>query len=155
MPPSSFRWLHLEQLDRRTGVWRSCLKRAPPPEEGWIHTVRTALGMTQEQLAKRMGVAKSRIGQIEKAEVDGRLTLATLQRAAEALGADTAVGLVPAQPLERQVEAQAERVARQIISDVDHTMALEGQRTSTDHRERSVERFKREILAGPWRVLWR
>lgn len=154
MATNAQRWLRLEQLDRRAAVWRSALQQAPVPQKGWIYTMRTALGMTQEQLAKRMGVAKSRIGQIEKAEVEGSLTIATLRRAAEALGARAVVGMTTEQPLESRIEAQAEQVARRMLSEVDHTMALEAQQTGPAHQQHELKWLKDELLAGPWRVLW-
>lgn len=154
MASTSQRWLRLEQLDRRTAAWRSVSQQASAPQKGWIYTLRTALGMTQEQLAERMGIARSRIGQIEKAEVEGSLTIATLQRAAQALGARAVIGMVPERPLEAVVELQAERVAKGMMADVDHTMSLEAQQTSDSHQIREIKRLKEELLAGPWRLLW-
>ena len=39
------------------------------PPKGWIRAIRDALGMTISQLAKRIGVAHTRIIAIEKDEV--------------------------------------------------------------------------------------
>ena len=36
------------------------------PEEGWLRTVRTALGMTGTQLAKKLGVTKDRFFKSEQ-----------------------------------------------------------------------------------------
>ncbi len=36
------------------------------PQEGWVRTVRTALGMSGPQLARRLGVTKARISKVER-----------------------------------------------------------------------------------------
>lgn len=154
MSKQNQRWLRIEQLDRRTAVWRMSLQQSPPPRKGWIHALRNALGMTHEQLAKRMGVAKSRVGQIELAEVNGSLTLSTFRKALAALSAQPAIGAVPDYSLEEIVGHQADRVAKQLLARVHHTMSLEAQATSSTNLERERKRLKEEILAGPWRNLW-
>ena len=47
------------------------LRDTMPPHKGWIRAIRDALGMTGEQLAKRLGVSKKRISRIEHDEVVG------------------------------------------------------------------------------------
>jgi ribosome-binding protein aMBF1 (putative translation factor) len=64
--------LVLKQLDRQLDAWRQLRESAP--KEGWVRTVRKALGMTTKQLAKRLKVNRSRVVKIEQAETDGALT---------------------------------------------------------------------------------
>ena len=49
-----------------------------PLSEGWLKTVRQAPGMSGPQLAKRLGVTKGRISQAEAAELEGGVTLKTM-----------------------------------------------------------------------------
>ncbi len=49
------------------------------PPEGWLRTVRKALGMSGPQLAKRMGVTRARVAQAEHAELSGGATLKSMQ----------------------------------------------------------------------------
>lgn len=98
------------------------------PRSGWIRAIRDALGMSTSELARRMGVSKARIGQIERGERERTITLATLERAADALGCRVEYVLVPLEPLDDLVWAQAMAKARAEIGAVDHTMELEGQR---------------------------
>ena len=51
-----------------------------------IQRLRTAEGVSQEQLASRAGLHRTYIGAVERAERN--ITLATLERIAEALGVD-------------------------------------------------------------------
>ncbi|MDX1587916.1 MAG: mobile mystery protein A [Oleiphilaceae bacterium] len=154
MSNSSARWLRLEQLDRRMQPFREALQESPPPVKGWIHALRTAQGMSQAELARRMGVSRRRIGAIEQAEVDGSITLATLQKAASALGSQLVFGLATEDNLTKIVEQQAELVAERIMATVHHTMSLEEQATDQAHRQREKQRLKDELLRDSWRKLW-
>ena len=58
------------------------------PKEGWIRTLRKALGMSSPQLAKRLGVSKSQTSQMERMELEDRITLKQLRRVAKALDCD-------------------------------------------------------------------
>ena len=45
------------------------------PPEGWLRTVRNALGMSGAELAKKIGVTRARVTQAEHAELTGGVTL--------------------------------------------------------------------------------
>ena len=53
-----------------------------------IRAAREAAGMSMAELARRAGVSQPTVANWELREQDGRITLATLERAADALGAD-------------------------------------------------------------------
>ncbi len=65
------------------------------PPSGWIKQVRTTLGISGQQMAKRMGVSPSRISQIESAEVEDRVSIKSLRQAAKALGCELVYAIVP------------------------------------------------------------
>jgi predicted DNA-binding mobile mystery protein A len=104
------------------------------PKSGWLKSVRTALGMTLEQLGTRLNnTSKQAAAQLEKNELDGSITLAKLRAAAEALECELIVALRPkAGSTENALRQQAVRKARNIHSDVVHTMALEAQTEGID-----------------------
>lgn len=79
--------LTLKQLDRRLSPWRS-VRRVFAPKLGWVKLIRKSLGLTTVQLGKRLSVHRSRISMIEKAELEGAITLDTLKEVAEALNCD-------------------------------------------------------------------
>ena len=56
------------------------------PPEGWLRTMRKALGMSGAQLARRMGVSRALISQAESNEVSGNVTMKTMQTMAQAMG---------------------------------------------------------------------
>ena len=63
--------------------------------------------MSQYELGQRMGVSQPRVAQIERAEADGSVELATIRRTAAALGCSLRYVLVPDQSLEQMVHRQA------------------------------------------------
>jgi len=88
--------------------------------------------MTQTQLARRIGMARQSLAQLEDNETKNTATLAGLQRAADALGCDLQYVLVPRQPLARMIADQALRRARQKLARVNQSQALEASAMATD-----------------------
>ncbi|MDA8118318.1 MAG: mobile mystery protein A [Actinomycetota bacterium] len=115
------------ELDRKlTSIPRAHLT---PPRNGWVRTIRQALGMSAADLAARMGVTGSAVQDLERAEPDGRVTLDRLNRAAEAMDCDLVYALIPRTSLTNTVERQARaRVAQQIAATA-RSMSLEAQDT--------------------------
>ncbi len=146
------RSLPLQQLDQTLGPWRS-LPRSRP-SGGWLRAVRQALGMTTRQLAKSVGVSQAAVVDAERSEAKGDITLATLQRYAAALDCELKYALVPKRPLQEAVEARADRIARDQVSRVQHSMALEDQSTSKEHLERETAALRRKLLEGKRSRLW-
>lgn len=124
------------------------------PPVGWIQVIRKTVGMTTRQLAERMGVAQSTIVAMEQSEVDGKITLNSLQRAAEALDCELRYVLVPRQELQTKVEQQAALVAKKNISRVAHTMSLEAQEPSDKFKNKLVQDEKVKIMQGRWGKIW-
>jgi predicted DNA-binding mobile mystery protein A len=141
------------QLDEALGPWRQ-LPRATPAS-GWLRAIRQALGLTTRQLAARVGVSQSAVVDVEGNEARGDVTLATLQRYADALNCDLRYALVPRQPLQDMLQQRADEVARQQVERVGHSMALEGQSTSPEFREVEVARLRAMLLDGKPSRLWK
>jgi len=144
--------LALLQLDKTLGPWRS-LPRSRP-SGGWLRAVRQALGITTRQLAKSVGVTQAAVVDAERTEAKGDITLATLQRYAAALDCELSYALVPKRPLQEVVEERADRIARDQVSRVRHSMALEDQSTSKEHFEREIAELRRRLLEGKRSRLW-
>jgi predicted DNA-binding mobile mystery protein A len=109
--------------------------------------------MTTEQLARRIGVTQSRIPVLERAEVGGRITLKSLERAAEALGCRVVYVLIPERPLGETLRLRAERMADRQLDAIGHSMKLEDQAVDDDTRTRQRERLIEQLLQRPSR-LW-
>lgn len=110
--------------------------------------------MTTRQLAKSVGVTQATVVDAERTEAKGDITLATLQRYAAALGCEVRYALVPLRSLEEMVEERADRIAREQVSRVRHSMALEAQSTGQERLEREVAELRRKLLEGKRSRLW-
>ena len=144
--------LPVRQLDKTLAPWQSLsLSR---PTGGWLRAVRNALGMTTRQLAKSVGVTQAAVGDAERTEARGDITLATLRRYAAALGCELNYALVPKGSLQEMIEERADGIARDQVSRVRHSMALEDQATSQEDMKREIEELRRKLLAGRRSRLW-
>jgi predicted DNA-binding mobile mystery protein A len=146
------RTLPIQQLDKALAPWRSLVRTRP--SGGWLRAIRQALGMTTRQLAKSAGVSQAAVSETERTEARGDITLATLQRYATALDCDLVYALVPRRPLWEVVDERADRIARDQVSRVRHTMALENQSTSNELMEREIADLRQRLLEGKRSRLW-
>lgn len=142
-----------QQLDKRLNLLKNSDALARPPR-GWVRAIRQALGMTTAQLGKRIGVTQSRAFDIEKAEVSGKITLDSLERAAKALDCRVVYALVPRQPLETLAEERALKKARSRLQSTSHSMALEAQSVDSEDEKAQVKKLARRLLEKPGSDLW-
>ncbi len=116
------------------------------PAEGWIRTVRKALGMSGAQLANRMGVTRARVAQAEKAELEGGVTLRSMQAAAEAMGCRFVYAVVPPVAVEQVIVEQARKKAMGTVGAAGKHMALENQTVSDSRTRQEVARLTNELI---------
>lgn len=127
----------------------------PTPPEGWLRTVRNALGMSGAQLAKRMGVTRARVAQAEQAELTAGVTLKSMQATAEAMGCRFVYAIVPAGSIEDIVMVQARKKALEIVGTASTHMALESQTLPNDKTAQQVERLTQELAREMPADFWR
>lgn len=149
-----FSQLQITQLDKQLARWRMPA-RPSMPRAGWLRAIRHALGMSTGQFASRLGISQPRVLKLEKAEVDGSVTLASLRKAAEALGCEFVYAVVPREPLATMISKQADRVARAELKSVSHSMALEKQRTGKAVESQQLKALRQRLLTGSRRRLWK
>ncbi len=87
--------------------WRRMLDRTaeqvvglPVPENGWISTMRKALGMSAEHVAARKGVSRNAVYQAERSELEGAVSLKQMDRLAKAMGGTFVYAIVPDEPID-------------------------------------------------------
>lgn len=149
----AFDALRLYQLDQRLEGIRGA-SIPPAPVSGWIKAIRTALGMTATSLAKRLNMTTEGIRQIEKAEAEERVTLATLKKVAEALNCDVRYVLVPRTPLTQMLNDRARELASRELSPVAHHMSLEDQAVKGKAQEAQLSVWANMLLNGSRRDFW-
>ncbi len=136
------------------------------PKEGWLATMRKALGMSGPQMAKRAGVTKAAIYQAERKELMGEVTLNQMEKMASAMGAKFVYSVIPdanaKSPTTQSgpvlvsdlVRAQARMKAEALIGRASTHMALEKQALSDDLNraeiDRLAEKLEREMPSNFW-----
>ena len=145
--------LKLRQLDESLRPVTGDLIPAAP-SHGWLKAIREALGVTTRQFARRVGLANSTVVEAEQSEAAGTISVGQLRRLADALDCDLRYVLIPRTPLSEQVDVQAERKARERVSAVGHTMALEAQRAGSEFEQQQIAAVKDELLRGRRSRLW-
>ncbi len=75
------------------------------------------------------------------------ITLASLQKMAEALNCELRYVLVPRQPLEQMLLDRAREVISEEMRPVEHSMALEDQAVQGANRQRQIDALARLLLA--------
>ena len=143
--------LALRQVENRLKPWRALPPEVPPG--GWIRTIREALGMSARQLAGRLGVTRQALAFMEQREHEGKISLAALSRAADALECDLVYALVPRMALGDYVEAEARKWAMAEVNRIAHTMHLEDQASTDDEVEHLIAERTASLVADPGK-LW-
>jgi predicted DNA-binding mobile mystery protein A len=150
MSPSSTARRH---LDRRFEEFQST-GIPERPAKGWVRAIRDALGMTTRQLAQRIGISQPQVTSLEQDEVSGRITLARLRNAAEALDCRLVHTFIPNRPLEDTVKARAVELADRQLARTQNTMRLEDQAIDKKSLDSQRSRLIEKLLAGNPRRLW-
>jgi len=110
--------------------------------------------MSAAQLGKRLGMGAANVLKLEANEVRRSLTLASLERAAEAMGCRLVYALIPEKSLEARVEEQAARVARAKLERTEHSMLLEDQSVPGNLQELQTVELAKEIKEKLGPELW-
>ena len=148
------RILMMEQLDRKLRDLRP-LAEVIVPERGWLHSIRTALGMSLRQLGERLELTAQSVREIEDREANGSITLRSLRQAANALDLELVYVLLPREDsLGETVEKRAEQMARSIVSRTSASMELEAQEVSSERIETAIRSKAEELIRSMPRYLW-
>jgi len=110
--------------------------------------------MSAAQLGKRLGLSRQGVAELERREVGYSITLAALERAAEAMGAKLVYAIVPLEDLEATRRAQARRRAEHRLKRIAHSMRLEAQAVSEKEYLRQVQENERALLRNWSRHIW-
>ena len=143
-----------EQLDNRLGSLKE-LAASGMPRQGWIRTIREALGMSSTYLGKKAKLGQPRISRLESAEMTGDLKVSSLQKIAKALGMTFVYGFVPESTMEEMVRKRAEKIVSQRMARLDRTMRLEQQGLSDKDKKKAFQGMVEKLLIENPKDLWR
>jgi predicted DNA-binding mobile mystery protein A len=146
--------LQLQQLnDKMLGF--AFLKQATMPPTGWIKAIRTAIGMSMQQLGNKLEVSKQAVLDMEKREKDGSITIKSLKEIGRALDMQLVYGFVPEDgSLEAMIERRAVELATQIVLRTSATMNLENQGNTNERIQKAIKERAEEIKNDLPKILW-
>jgi|SRR5665647_2072589 len=146
--------LQLQQLNSKMLGFAS-LKQVAIPPTGWIKAIRTAIGMSMQQLGNKLSVSKQGILDIEKREKDGSITIKSLKEIARALDMQLVYGFVPNDgSLDTLIEKRATELATKIVLRTSNTMKLEDQGNTNKRIEKAIKERAEEIKNEMPKILW-
>ena len=122
------------------------LKSVEIPDEGWIRTVRRAMNMSGAALGRLLGKSRASVSQSEKNELDGAVTLRTMQSIADAMGCRFVYAIIPEHSMEDLMRKHARKVALEIVKRSTEHMALEDQSLGKEHTQREVKRITEDLI---------
>jgi predicted DNA-binding mobile mystery protein A len=146
--------LQIQQLSAKMQAFTGAFKVAAPPT-GWLKAIRTALGMSLEQLGKKLNVTKQSVLEMEEREKEGSITIKSLREAARALDMQLVYGLVPNDgSIDALIERKAKELAKQIVMRTSNSMKLEDQENTKQRLERALQErtiiIKNEMPKSLW-----
>jgi predicted DNA-binding mobile mystery protein A len=145
--------LRLRQVDAILRQW-TALHERERPSGGWIRSIRQALGMSTTHLARRMGISRQGVAELERREASGGATLASLEKAAKAMNAELVYAIVPRKALADMLRAQARTKAEHQLGRVAHSMRLEAQDVSDDEVASQLAELQDKLLRNWSRHIW-
>ena len=117
------------------------------PSEGWLTTMRKALGMSVPQLARRAGVTKAAIYQAERKERERGITIRQMEKLADSLDGRFVYAIVPAHgDIRDRLRVQARAKAEAIVRRASSHMALEKQSLTNEQIVQEMERLANRLV---------
>ncbi len=146
--------LQFQQLNEKM-LQLSVMQHVIVPPIGWIKAIRNGIGMSMEQLGKKLSITKQGVMDIEKREKEGAITIKSMQEIAKAIDMQFVYGFVPvAGSLDQMIEMRALEMARKIVQRTSTTMKLEDQVNSKERIEKAIKERAAEIINKTPKILW-
>jgi predicted DNA-binding mobile mystery protein A len=146
--------LQFQQLNEKLDKFTALSNLVVPPI-GWIKAIRNGIGMSMEQLGKKLSITKQAVMDIEKREKEGAVTLKAMQELAKAMDMQFVYGFIPnAGSLDQMIEKRALEIAKTIVQRSSSTMKLEDQENSKERIEKAIKERAAEIINKTPKILW-
>lgn len=131
------------------------LKQVAVPPIGWIKAMRTAMGMSMQQLGNKLAISRQGVLDIEKREKEGSITIKSLTEIGRALDMQLVYGFVPNDgSLDALIEKRATELATRIVLRTSHTMNLEDQGNSEERIGKAIKERTEEMINEMPKILW-
>lgn len=146
--------LQIQQLNNKMRGFESLKKTSIPPT-GWIKAIRTALGMSMQQLGKKLNISRQGVMDIERREKEGSITIKSLREIARVMDMQLVYGFVPVDgSLDALIEKRATELATEIVMRTANTMKLEDQANSKKRIQSAIRERAASIKNEMPKILW-
>ena len=143
----------VKELDEAALAFRVA-RRGSAAVDGWMRTVRRAIGLPVGELAQRLGVREGEVFRMEDSERAGTLGLAKLKGAAEALGCELVYGLAPKEGTLAGMAAALEAGREQRRAEARAGRLKKAKEKRREAAANSWRAQQRERKAERWRLYW-
>ena len=150
----SIKYIVIKQYQEIIDAATKQISKLKTPPEGWLRTNRKALQMPAKIIIENAGIKSSELYRIEKAEVDGTLTLNKLRDTAHAMGCDFYYAIVPKDEIKNLIKNTARRHAVTLLRNASVHMQLEEQGTTTEQIESQVDSLTEKLIKEMPEWLW-
>jgi predicted DNA-binding mobile mystery protein A len=140
----------LMALDRGLQCFRHCAKDFEIPAGGWVRAIQRALGITNVELAARLGRVPQTIEDMQKSETAGSIKIQSLRMLAGALDCRLVYVLVPNRSLVKMRDEQAHALVARVASEL-YRAGRRG--AGGKQRNRDVQRLVEKVIASQRRLL--
>ena len=124
------------------------------PPEGWLASIRKAIGMSGPQLAKRLHLTKAAVYQAERKELEGAISIKQLQKLAQSMNSQLVYAIIPNKTVNEIVFDQAKVKAESLVQQASIQMSLEQQSLSEEQIQEEIIRVAQEIASEMPSDLW-
>ena len=132
------------------------LKDLKQPQEGWIKSVRNALGMSAAQLGRRVDRTRANISAAERSEQEKRATIQSMKTLAEAMGCKFVYAIIPTDgDIKNVIEQQARKKAKALVNQASTHMALEKQSLSAEMVNDEIESLTCDLMENVNSDFWK
>ena len=146
--------LEIQQINSKMRPLADLQKVVMPPT-GWIKAIRSAIGMSMQQLGNKLSITRQSVLEIEKREQDGSITIKTLKEVANALDMRLVYGFVPNDgSVEDLIDRKAKELAIKIVLRTSNTMKLEDQENTKERLEKAIQERALIIKNEMPKILW-
>ena len=132
----------------------TALRDVPRPRKGWIKAIREALGLSSQRYGELLGIDNAGVLRMEQREIEGALTLETLDRAARAMDCRLIYAIVPEHSLEEVLDQRAELLANEMMKSVSHSMHLENQQVEAKFEGPMQAALKKRLMTNFEKKMW-
>jgi predicted DNA-binding mobile mystery protein A len=146
--------LLITQLDQKLKPFATA-KNTTVPTKGWLHTIRTSLNMTMEQLGNKLSITKQGVKKIEESEIKGTISINSLKEVANALDMQLVYGFVPNKgSVKEMIAEKAEKLATKIVLRTHKNMQLENQAITDTKIKSAIKELAEELAREMKKLLW-